>query len=524
MEKPIVKEQVVDLDYIASKKIKSVFIPPDSEAKITYTVECPELMYFSDLRFFSNNVIDTLTYEIDVPNTFRFEHNFLHKDSLNYIVMDSTVINDFSRWTINAVPKKTEPDILTYFGIYKNKKNPLMRTIVVPQSYEKEALKYMNDWYLGEVKATKGLDAGAVKKIDELTKGIWDKNEIMETLYDYVHNNFKYVAIEIGMGAFIPSHVDKVFLRKEGDCKDLSNFLSEALNYKGIKSDIALAATYNHISDCDFPSLSSANHVVCVAYIDGTPIILDPTDPIHYPHSPVESLQDRTIFIVDPDGGTLMHVDKFNNQQNLITYNINLSIDPDQMVLLGNFQTKYHGISGNFLRRAFEYLNDDKVNTSGNKYFEAVFGNQSVKNFNIQHKTKTILANGDLSIHSRLFDGGDNYILLMDFLPSLLEFENSNSLLDGVHLGTNFNKVVHVNIDLGNPVTTFDPIIYQSNEEGVRMNLEISSPNDKTIQCSYEFELDYHSVDKSNLDVINKAVTAFNKTINEPILLRKKGQ
>lgn len=523
VDKPIVKEQVVDLDYIASKKIKSVFIPPDSEAKITYTVECPELMYFSDLRFFSNNVIDTLSYQVDVPNAFHFEHNFLHKDSLDYIVMDSTAIDDFSRWTINAVPKKTEPDILTYFGIYRNKKNPLMRTIVVPKSYEEEPLKYMNDWYLGEVKAVKGLNSSAVEKIDELTKGIWDKNEIMEILYDYVHNNFKYVAIEIGMGAFIPSHVNEVFLRKEGDCKDLSNFLSEALNYKGIKSDIALAATYNHISDCDFPSLSSANHLVCVAYIDGTPIILDPTDPIHYPNSPVESLQDRTIFVVDPNGGELMHVDKFDNQENLITVDVNLTVDSGQMILQGNFRTEYKGISGNFLRRAFEYLNDDKVKTSGSKHFENVFGNQSVKDFNIEHKSNTILANGKLAVQSRFFDAGDHHILLMDFLPSLLEAENSNSLLDGVHLGTNFYKIVHVNIDLDKPVVAFDPITYQSNENGVRLNLEISSSNNRTVQCSYEFELDHHSVDKNNLDAINKAVTAFNKTINEPILLRKKG-
>ena len=41
-------EEKVDIDYITSKKMKFMFVPPESEVKITYSVKCNELMYLAD--------------------------------------------------------------------------------------------------------------------------------------------------------------------------------------------------------------------------------------------------------------------------------------------------------------------------------------------------------------------------------------------------------------------------------------------------------------------------------------------
>ena len=75
-------DEEVELDYITSKKIKSVEIPVDMEVKLTYLITCKELMYFSSLYFFSYDVIDTLKYQIKVPNKFKLAHNTIYKDSL----------------------------------------------------------------------------------------------------------------------------------------------------------------------------------------------------------------------------------------------------------------------------------------------------------------------------------------------------------------------------------------------------------------------------------------------------------
>ena len=108
--------------------------------------------------------------------------------------------------------------------------------------------------------------------------------------------------------------------------------MSEALNYKGIRSDIALAATFNHISDCDFPSLCSANHVVSVVYPDNKPVVLDPTDPIHLPGLPVQGIQERTILIINPEGGAYFKPERFAPQNNMINYEIKLQVNSEKSV------------------------------------------------------------------------------------------------------------------------------------------------------------------------------------------------
>ena len=66
----------------------------------------------------------------------------------------------------------------------------------------KSLLGHLNDWYLRKLETTRGLDSATTQKIDELTGGISDPMEILDTLYNYVKSNFKYVAIELGMGSF----------------------------------------------------------------------------------------------------------------------------------------------------------------------------------------------------------------------------------------------------------------------------------------------------------------------------------
>ncbi|MDC9723982.1 MAG: hypothetical protein PSN34_14585 [Urechidicola sp.] len=103
-----IHEEDVELDYITSKKIKSVKIPLDFETKLTYTVKCNELMYFSSLHFFSNNRIDLLKYQVIVPEKFEFIHNTIYKDSLSLYAIDSSKIaNNSTQWNIKVVPKKS---------------------------------------------------------------------------------------------------------------------------------------------------------------------------------------------------------------------------------------------------------------------------------------------------------------------------------------------------------------------------------------------------------------------------------
>jgi hypothetical protein len=516
----IINEDVVDLDYITSKKLKTITIPPEVEAKITYTIKCKELMYFSDLPFFSYDEIDTLKYQITIPETFRFLHTTIYRDSLNYLFIDSLKSDSLMKWRIEAVPVKVKPDPLMFFGIYKSLKVPLMKTIVVPLTYAHKEKEYLNDWYLHKLETRRGLDSTTRQKIDELTMGISDPMKILDTLYNYVKTKFKYVAIEVGMGAFIPTHANEVFINKQGDCKDLSNFLSEALNYKGIKSYVALAATFNHLCDCDFPSLCSANHVICVAYVNGNPIILDPTDPIHLPQTPVQSILERSILIINPYGGEFYKINGFTPQQNMIDYEIELNVDSDQSSMHGEFSAHYEGISGNFLRSSFLNLSNNEINNIGKKHYELVFGNQSISDLHIVIDKNSIEVEGKLSVKGKIFDDKDSRFLFLDFLPRIIESENRETLLEGTYLGSTIGKKVKLRITLDKAFKAFDPIEHSISKNGVSLNLKVSNPSEFIIACEYEFIFDYFIIEKGNLDITNEILKSFKKITNEPIVLK----
>ena len=512
-------ERVVDLDYYTSKRVKSILIPPGVSTVINYTVTCSELMYFSHLPFFSHNFVDTLEYKVQVPNSHDFIYNIINKDSLKSMVMDSIDLEKSKGWNFSTRPQKVESDMLSLFGIFKDQKNPLMRILLVPEHYNKDGLKFMNDWYLDKVDAKRGLNRKAIEKIDELTENVSESSEILKILYDYVHQNFKYVAIEIGMGAFIPTHANEVFLRKEGDCKDLSNFLSEALNYKGIKSEIALAATYHHISDCDFPSLSSANHVVCVAYLGDKTIILDPTDPVHYPESPVESLQNRSILVVNDSGGQWFKINSFENEQNLIDYNIGLKADTKNISLTGLLKVSYNGITGNFLKRNFLQSENEDVYEFTKDHLKNIIGNQSVTNLIIKENDQDVKIESEISVSGRIFNDGKQKILILDFLPSLIETSMTDAILEGSHLGSNFKKSVRLTIGMNETFEPFKPRLVHLNDEHSSLSIEIKALSDTQITCTYDFQIQDQSITKANIESINASIALFKQTINEPLVL-----
>jgi hypothetical protein len=518
----VTSDKDINLDYINSKRLKSVLIPPETEVRVNYKIKCKELMYFTNLPLFSNYNLDTLRYEISVPNSFQLVHNTIYADSLDFFQMDSIRRDGHMKYNIITKPKIEEPDLMTLFGIYRNMKSPMIRTIVVPSSYRGQERKYMNDWYLNQLSGTRGLNAQVKTKIDDLTSGLTDPVDIIDTVYDYVRSNFKYVAIEIGMGAFVPSHVNDVFINKQGDCKDLSNFICEALNYKGIESDLALAATHSHISDCDFPSLSSANHVICIAHVENEVIALDPTDPIHQLRTPVQSLQNRTLLVVDKNGGEFHKMKTFGPEQNLIQYSIDLDAKMNELEMSGSFRADYKGISGNFLRWTFYQSDKDEIDKLGHEHFESVFNDESLSDLSFSTSGETLTTEGQIRINGKIFKDGDNRLMFLDFLPPLFETESRETLLKGTYIGAPFKKEVKLRISMDEPIEDFKPISRSFSENGIELNLSIVRESDSMIEYKYEFIFDELFVNEINQDTTNTILNSFNKLANEPIVFRKK--
>jgi hypothetical protein len=76
-----------------------------------------------------------------------------------------------------------------------------------------------------------------IKRIaDQATKSLSDKRQQAAALYDWVVNNIRYVAVELGRGGYIPHNSGGILANRYGDCKDYAVILCSLLAAKGIES------------------------------------------------------------------------------------------------------------------------------------------------------------------------------------------------------------------------------------------------------------------------------------------------
>ncbi len=125
-----------------------------------------------------------------------------------------------------------------------------------------------------EPKMVAGQDV--VDKARGLTANLPDREGKIKAVYDYV-KAFRYVAISLNEGAFIPRSADETMKNGYGDCKDKSVLTVALLRSIGIDSTVALIRT-TRLLDRDVPYPLSFDHaIVAVKGQDGSYAFLDPT-------------------------------------------------------------------------------------------------------------------------------------------------------------------------------------------------------------------------------------------------------
>lgn len=97
--------------------------------------------------------------------------------------------------------------------------------------------KDLYGWYSSLVKNVNKTDDQNLKRIaDSLVTGIDDEWEKVKSIFYWVQDNISYVAIEDGLGGFIPRDAAVVCNRKYGDCKDMASIITEMLKQVKIKA------------------------------------------------------------------------------------------------------------------------------------------------------------------------------------------------------------------------------------------------------------------------------------------------
>jgi hypothetical protein len=292
---------------------------------LTYTIEKEDPMLVLTFNFYSYHPCDSIYYGLNLPvnKVFNYDLPF----PIENLKIDSVKGSERNKFTFSAgdLLERVVPFRKTNYSVsdYGSK----VIRVQIGDLQNRNAT--LNNWYQSLVKETGELNNSSKNIMDTLLMGISDKDTIVSTLLEFVQKKIKYIDIEDGINAFVPRNVNDILLKRQGDCKDMSNLLVQSLKYKGLDAYLALSSTLSHRLELDFPNIASANHVVCVVNLHDKFLVVDGTDQFCTYPNPSSHTQGRNIFVINNAGGFFHPVEK-------IPFNLNLDSTYAELAIINN--------------------------------------------------------------------------------------------------------------------------------------------------------------------------------------------
>ncbi|GAB3014983.1 hypothetical protein GCM10027051_18310 [Niabella terrae] len=211
------------------------------------------------------------------------------------------------------------------------------RVLVAPSAFEFGGYKGdMSSWQnfgnamMALYRDRDQLPASVSSKVHQLTDGLTDPRQKINTLYQYLQNNTHYISIQLGIGGWQPLDATYVAENKYGDCKALSNFMVALLKEAGIKAyNVLIYAGANESNIItDFPS-NQFNHVVVCVPLSKDSLWLECTSQTLSPGYLGSFTGNRNALLLDDKNSRLVHTPEYsklqNRQDRMIEANLNES-------------------------------------------------------------------------------------------------------------------------------------------------------------------------------------------------------
>jgi len=186
------------------------------------------------------------------------------------------------------------------------------------------------------------------KRCAQLLAGITDDHQKIKTLYDYMQNNMRYVAVEYGVGGWQTLTTAYVEHNKYGDCKALTNYMMSMLEEAGITSYpvlIKAGRAENFSAMKDFVS-TQFNHVILCVPLARDTVWLECTSnslPAGYLS---DFTQGRTGLMYTPLGGYLVNTPEYGTTINFLKRHAIMSCETNGTIKI-TLDDLYNGESAN---------------------------------------------------------------------------------------------------------------------------------------------------------------------------------
>jgi len=224
------------------------------------------------------------------------------------------------------------------------------------------------------------------QKVAELIAGEEQLDEKIKTIYEFVASEIRYVAIELGQGAYQPYAASDVFRYRYGDCKDKTTLLVAMLRNIGVEAYQALISPApGKETDLDMPSIAQFSHViVAIPSGDGNYIWLDPTvSTCRYGDLPAGD-QGRKAFIIGDSAGEFVDTPLYSSEANKIISNSEIAILQDGSIK-GWEQTTANGQADMYMRAVYRLIKPNKIKETLESILNQRYPGMKIENFSLSN-------------------------------------------------------------------------------------------------------------------------------------------
>lgn len=392
-----------------------------------------------------------------------------------------------------------------------------------------EEVQDLYNWYeslINQVKCDNKKDLQEV--IDKIIDPEDTELDKVKKVFQWVQKNVKYIAIEDGLGGFIPRDPDLVMTRLYGDCKDMATLIVQLLEMQGINAHKVWIGTLEIPYEYEeIPSPVVDNHMIAAYYDDQSDsyIFLDATDNQIAFGYPTQFIQGKQALINLEEGFEIVDVPVMTADKTKMTDTARVFIDNDRLGGNGSLTlTGYY--AGDFKHILSRVKNESGKEKQVKRITKKGSNKYRLGEYNVKTKENEIEYNYEFSIPSYVnYTENEIYVNmnldpLMDFFVPYEVENRTTDVTERYATETRFEYTLEIPeayevdyipenllIDGGNEF--YVKIEYDQSEEGV-------------IVYRFELWLDYLQLPVERVPEMEKLGKKLKQAYKETIILKKK--
>lgn len=250
-----------------------------------YEIKSSQFLYAASWFPLLSSRVPTLNASLKIAAPIDYELAISFPDSLHYdrTASDGQVTHEWKVTGYHAPESEA-------FAPHYRQMLPSVKVLPVDFQYGKkgkqDSWENFGNWQYRLIEGLRELPDSEKAVVDNLIKGMTDKKAIIQTLYNYLQDNHRYILVSIETGGLKPYPASYVCEKRYGDCKALTNYMKALLEYVEIPSFYTKVYAGKRPTpvEVDVPG-QQFNHIILGVPLDGDTIWLEntsKTSPVGY--------------------------------------------------------------------------------------------------------------------------------------------------------------------------------------------------------------------------------------------------